>query len=367
MNRITYNSFRLKAQLFLLLLLLPPAGLLLCGRPVAPYLEFPPITRYVEHAPFSWTVFVLLAAAILATTLPFIAVVIRSRPAPAPRTAFAFPRWGWAGIALTAAAWGIAWTRLDSLDRIQIFTFSPIWIGYIITINALTYARSGRCLLTHQAGYLGRLFAWSAVFWWFFEYLNRFVQNWYYLGIADLDRIQYLLYATLPFATVLPAVLSTDEWLKTFPRLTAGLDTLRPIRIVSPRLLAWITLGVSSAGLAGIGLRPDLLFPLLWLAPLLIAVSLQALHGQPTLLSPLAHGNWARICRLALAALICGFFWELWNAGSLAKWEYAIPYVHRFKLFEMPILGYSGYLPFGLECAVIADMLVPRCGTQQKG
>ena len=67
-----------------------------------------------------------------------------------------------------------------------------------------------------------------------------------------------------------------------------------------------------------------------------------------------------RIFRFCLAALICGFFWELWNGYSLAKWIYAVPYVHRFPLFEMPILGYAGYLPFGLECAVVAQLIRGR-------
>jgi len=56
-----------------------------------------------------------------------------------------------------------------------------------------------------------------------------------------------------------------------------------------------------------------------------------------------------------MAALVCGFFWEMWNYYSLAKWVYSIPYVHRFQLFEMPVLGYLGYLPFGLLCIEIAE------------
>jgi hypothetical protein len=47
----------------------------------------------------------------------------------------------------------------------------------------------------------------------------------------------------------------------------------------------------------------------------------------------------------------------MWNYFSLAKWEYSIPFVHRYQIFEMPLLGYAGYLPFGLECAVIGSML----------
>jgi hypothetical protein len=41
----------------------------------------------------------------------------------------------------------------------------------------------------------------------------------------------------------------------------------------------------------------------------------------------------------------------------LAHWEYAIPFVERFYLFEMPLLGYAGYLPFGLACLAIAALL----------
>ena len=60
---------------------------------------------------------------------------------------------------------------------------------------------------------------------------------------------------------------------------------------------------------------------------------------------------------MLLAALICGGFWEMWNYNSLAKWEYAVPFVGRYRVFEMPVLGYAGYLPFGLEVAVVAQML----------
>jgi hypothetical protein len=33
-----------------------------------------------------------------------------------------------------------------------------------------------------------------------------------------------------------------------------------------------------------------------------------------------------------------------------------VPFVQRFHIFEMPILGYAGYLPFGLECMVVSLM-----------
>jgi hypothetical protein len=57
----------------------------------------------------------------------------------------------------------------------------------------------------------------------------------------------------------------------------------------------------------------------------------------------------------------------MWNTGSLARWEYSIPYVDRFRLFEMPALGYAGYLPFGIECAAIAALVLDYRKRDQSG
>ncbi|MEA2068903.1 MAG: hypothetical protein U9P12_06870, partial [Verrucomicrobiota bacterium] len=227
-------------------------------------------------------------------------------------------------------------------------------------INALTFRRTGRCLLTHETKFFLWLFPLSATFWWFFEYLNRFVQNWWYTCGADFTPLQYFLAATLPFATVLPAILSTEEWLASSPWKTADLENLAPIRLARPAPIAWTTLIVSGAGLFFIGWFPDYLFPLLWIAPLLLLMAFQTLEKRPSFFPGIGTGDWRRVYRLCLAALICGFFWELWNWHSLAKWIYSVPFVDRFPLFEMPILGYAGYLPFGLECAAIATLIRKR-------
>jgi hypothetical protein len=39
----------------------------------------------------------------------------------------------------------------------------------------------------------------------------------------------------------------------------------------------------------------------------------------------------------------------MWNVFSMPKWVYDVPFVDWLKLFEMPFLGYGGYLPFALE------------------
>ncbi len=35
------------------------------------------------------------------------------------------------------------------------------------------------------------------------------------------------------------------------------------------------------------------------------------------------------------------------------KWVYAVPWVHAFQIWEMPLIGFAGYLPFGVECAAV--------------
>ena len=91
--------------------------------------------------------------------------------------------------------------------------------------------------------------------------------------------------------------------------------------------------------------------------------------SEPHILSEMADGNWGGAVAASMAAFLCGVFWEMWNFYSLAKWQYSIPLVHRFLVFEMPLLGYAGYLPFGLECVAIGDMLesLLQRGSEFKG
>lgn len=354
---------------FLLLILivgsligLPLLGVVSNGQPIAPYLEFPPLTHHVHHAPFSWSVFLGLALLIAAGIAPCVwrmSAAISSTPKPTTEKPL-FPLWGWLGLLLIALAWWLAWTRFPWFTALQPFTFTPLWLGYIVVINALTYRVTRTCLLVNRPQSLLILFLLSAAFWWCFEYLNRFVQNWYYVGIEDFGPSAYAFYATLSFSTVLPAVVSTTEWLKSSKRLDSAFRHLRARHVAHPSLVGGIVCVLAGVGLMGIGIWPDYLFPLLWVSPLLLITSFQAMLGQATIFSSIRHGDWRPICLPAFAGLQCGFFWELWNWQSLAHWEYAIPYVHRFSIFEMPLLGYAGYLPFGLECLVVADLLTSR-------
>jgi len=341
-----------------MLLGLPLLGVVVAGYPVERYFEFPPITRYIEHAPFSWIAFWGYTVSIVIFTFPFILLRFKATEASEqkPKPLYRFPWWGWSGLGFGIIAWIFAWSRFSWFAQLQPHTFTPLWVSFIVVINALTFKRTGRCTMLDRPGFFLILFPFSALFWWFFEYLNRFVQNWYYVGVR-FEPMEYFWYATLSFSTVLPAVLGARQWIASFKGFRERYGNFFPIKIARPGLAAGLVLTVSGFGLTGIGIWPDYLFPLLWISPLLIVVSLQTLMKERHVLSDIACGNWHWVVTSALAALLCGLFWETWNFYSLAKWIYTVPFVHRFQIFEMPILGYAGYLPFGLECVTVGLLI----------
>jgi hypothetical protein len=338
---------------------LPLLGVWLAGLPLAPYLEFPPQTHPVQHAAFSWPAFGLIAALIAASVMPLAVRGIRAyrrRPAVEQFQRQPFPWWGWVGVLAGTAAWVLAWTRWPWFAQLQPYTFSPLWASYIVVVNALCCRRTGRSMLTDRPLFFGSLFPASAAFWWGFEYLNGFVQNWYYAGPA-LGPWAYFAVATLPFATVLPAVLSTRELVCSFAWVRRAFGHVPPVPWAAHPILPRGVLAAAAAGLAGIGVWPDYLFPLLWVSPLLIIVALRHIRGASHPLRDFGGEDWTYAVSAVLAALICGGFWEMWNYFSLAHWQYSIPWVQRFEVFAMPALGYAGYLPFGLECAAVGNLL----------
>ena len=343
-----------------MLLGLPLLGVFLSGQPLSPYFEFPPQTMHVIHASFSWWAFAGYTLLIGIFIWPFLACIAKpGSPVFSTGRRRPFPWWGWFAVALGAAAWILAWTRFSWFRLFQAHTFTPLWLAYILTMNALCVRRTGRCVLLDRPFRFFLLFPLSAVFWWFFEYLNRFAQNWQYSGV-QFGPGEYILYATLSFSTVLPAVMSTRESILSFPFIQSRCRDFLPVRLPHPSWWGAFILCAAAAGLTGLGVWPDYLFALLWISPLLILVGLQAAMKEENIFSPLARGDWAGVLSWALAALICGFFWEMWNDYSLAKWTYHVPFVQRFEVFEMPILGYGGYLPFGLECAVVSELVLKQ-------
>jgi hypothetical protein len=251
------------------------------------------------------------------------------------------------GILLIAVWWPIAWLQLRPVSD---YYFFPLWLGYILVVDSFVVLRTGTSLLSRSKTKFVLLFVSSIPFWWIFEWMNRYLDNWHYHSPAKYSEVVYVLLASISFATVVPAVLETAELLTSFevgqrlPNLPAW--RLRSGEIVGFHLLGW-------AMLALVLLFPHYTYPLAWLSVFFIIEPINALVGQRSIGHFVRQGRWSALWNVMLGTLVTGFFWEMWNFYSMPKWTYSVPFVGFGHLFEMPILGYSGYLPFGLEVFAI--------------
>ena len=253
------------------------------------------------------------------------------------------PVHGWVGLALVGVFWSLNW-GLDG-PRTN-WAFFPLWLGYCLVVDGAVLMRTGTSLLTRSASrYLG-LFAVSAPAWWLFEALNLRTQNWIYLGTDAFSRGAYVFWTTLSFSTVMPAVLGSAELAASFGfvgRIPSG----PKIKGDRPTTLAFFLAGLVS--LALLLLWPSTFFPFCWISVYFIVEPLNIWMGNRSLAEWTAQRDWRPIVALWLGVLLTAFFWEMWNYRSYPKWIYDVPGVDWLHVFEMPLLGYGGYLPFALE------------------
>ena len=276
-----------------------------------------------------------------------------------PKNKPKFPLHGWIGLLLIAVFWFLNW----SLEGLRThWGFFPMWLGYCLTVDGLVFLRKDTSLLTRNwQKYIG-LFAVSAPSWWLFEAINQRLQNWVYLGAEHFTSVEYGFWATLSFTTVIPAVFGTAEFIGSF-------DSLR--RLPSGPVILTNTTTAAKFFISGLIMvalmmaEPRYFFPFVWLSVFFILEPINVWLGNRSLAEKTARGDWRAIVGLWLGVLITGFFWEMWNFHSYPKWEYHVPFVSFGKIFEMPVLGYFGYLPFAMELHTLYHLLAGLLGDRR--
>ena len=234
------------------------------------------------------------------------------------------------GCILTAASWVAAWGRFGVLTE---FSFFPLWLGYILTVNGVSEVVLGSSLRGRMGWSFGWLFVISAPFWWFFEGMNEIVRNWHYQFPHPISSTRYLLQASIDFSTVVPAAMSASFLsLKIVQRLSL-IGTPRPALpamrrsagrgVKDSQLAAASLLGLLSFSL--LALFPRETFSLVWIAPLLIIEPMACTMGYPSLLRDMKRHDGALILSIMIGTLFTGLWWELWNYYSLPKWTYTVP------------------------------------------
>lgn len=246
------------------------------------------------------------------------------------------------GCVLTIASWIAAWGRFGIVTE---FSFFPLWLGYILTLNGAAELIAGTSILMRMRWSFAVLFAISAPFWWFFEGMNEIVRNWHYHFPHPISATRYLIQATIDFSTVVPAALSAS-FLAFQGVKRLGVSSRMRARVKQPYLALSSLLGTLSFSL--LALFPQEAFPLVWIAPILIIEPIAYAIDYPSWLRDIERCDWALTISIMVGTLFTGIWWELWNFYSVPKWTYTVPYVGFWKVFEMPVVGYLGYPFFGL-------------------
>jgi len=229
------------------------------------------------------------------------------------------------------------------LEPFATWYYSFAWWSYILFCDAWLSRHYGRAslILNRDAP---RLMGLSVVIWVSFEVYNFRLHNWHYVELPSEAALRWAGYA-VAYATVLPGVLVTWNLLRAIGS-DDGSTRGKPLPASLAGSLLWGGLAASILP----WLWPRYCFPLVWLGPTAFFSAINHRLGGEGILADLERNGPAKLYRLLGAGGLCGLLWELWNFWARSKWVYDVPFFDWLHLFEMPLAGFLGFLPFAVEC-----------------
>lgn len=256
--------------------------------------------------------------------------------------------YGYAGLVTIVVAEILMFLRVE-----PVYTyFTPIaWSGYILLVDSIIYRIQGRSLMGQRRGELLLMLLLSLVFWLIFEAYNLHIKNWHYVGLPNQLWARCLGFGW-SFAAILPAILLTARLLELlgFPKVSASKVRIGPTGRRILILLGFLCLTIPP--FLSFSAARYLITPI-WLGFVFVLEPINAYRGGWSLLMDMERGDLSRLMVMFASGLICGLLWEFWNYWAGAKWVYAVPIPLGPKVFEMPLGGYLGFLPFAVECHVL--------------
>ena len=335
-----------------LTLALPPLGALFGGAPLTDLPRLPLTERAWDPLlpnPSITLAASLLACVIVSAAIWFARPVAQSGRSVKTRTPGPTPRFAWLGvfalIVAVAAVDGGAVNLATGLITAALMLFA----------NADTQRRTGSSLIRQRPGYFFSLFLASLAVGWSFYWLNLYLQLWTYPAANEV--VPFVLGKSAHYAVLLPALLSLRQWLTSFPRALGLTNRAHPLDGRSTPREGWMLLGLAAVALIGAPLWTDWIYPLTLLAPLLLAVGLQQVRGQPTLFAGLPNGDWSRILLPAAAALILAVTTLTCNQMCGPAWAFHLPLIGAPTLLDLPLPAWLWFPLLGLLGVWIGDQL----------
>lgn len=261
---------------------------------------------------------------------------------------------GWMGLGILLIAEALLFLHAGWFIAVY---FTPIeWTGYILLADGLVASIKGESRLSRSPGEFLALAFWSIPLWLIFEAYNLRLVNWVYVGMPLSRTLDYFGYAWA-FATIWPGIYETTDLLEALgffagrlqPRWHASAAVRSSMMaagllMVTVPVLVPTRIGVYLFGSVFVGF-------VLLLDPVLYALDC------PSLLRDWERGTYKKLGCLLAAGWVCGILWEFWNYWAGARWLYVFHITEHWKIFQMPALGFGGFLPFAAECWVLYETL----------
>lgn len=239
------------------------------------------------------------------------------------------------------------YTLIQRIEPFQYFSYLVFWWSYIVLIDTVLAVRLKRFIVINKN--LPFLIIISSGFWCIYELINLRLENWFYINLPDNLFLRWTGYI-LSYGTVIPAVYATKELLRSL----IGEIRVKPFPVgnyaMSAIHVGFVTLILTLA-------IPTHFFPLAWIFLALMIDGYNYRKGLPSFMKEKEQGMAGNLLATVLSGIICGFLWETWNFWSISKWVYTVPFFENVKIFEMPLPGYLGFVPFALGVITFVHLL----------
>jgi hypothetical protein len=235
---------------------------------------------------------------------------------------------------------------------IKSWFYAFVWWSFLVVLDGVNSRRLGRSALFEKPADLLAAALVSVPAWLVFELYNLRLKNWSYHDLPPSLIIRAVGHF-IAFATVLPALMELAAFFK--PGLERRLRPARPFPVTRTGLAA--SMGIGLVLLALPLLRPGLFFPLVWVGFIFLLEPLNYRAGRASFFGDLEKGNLVRLLSWMAAGLSAGILWESFNFWAGSHWEYHLPYLGFGRIFQMPVLGYLGFIPFALEIFALEAVL----------
>lgn len=290
---------------------------------------------------------------------------VKSKPVTKPVEKKPYPIWFYLGIVLMVGSAYILFNQLPKPDIIAKYGYIPFMVGYAMIFDGIAYHLNGFSPMTNQKKTLIIATIISCFSWVIFAAFNFYVGvAWYSPFGKETSLLNYIIYFTVGASTLVPALIST--W-AVFANRPGFFNRYRYGKKI--KLSLGIRMALMFLTIVLLFFTPMLgtfAFPMFLLGPTLTSVLVFSLLGIWTPFSEIAKsGNWSYFLISGFAELLLGFAYEGVNGMSTSIvngvehstvpgfWKYSVPYVDAFDYGEMPAVGMSAYLLYGVYHYVI--------------